>query len=123
MRLLLVDDNEMNRILVREVLRLKGHATEEVETAAQAIAALARGPLPDGVLLDIEIPGGGLTVASHIRATAALRGLPVIALTAFAMQNDRERFLAAGCDGYISKPIDVKTFVAEVEAVVRREPG
>jgi len=79
----------------------------------------ARPTLPDVVLLDIDVPGGGLTVVSHIRSTPALEGITVIALTALAMQGDRERFLAAGCDAYISKPISVKTFVAEIEAVCR----
>jgi CheY-like chemotaxis protein len=119
MRVLVVEDNELNRRLVRDVLKRRGHLTVEVETAAEAIAALDRLPLPDVVLLDIDVPGGGLTVASHIRQTPALDGIPVIALTALAMQGDRERFLAAGCDGYISKPIDVKTFVAEIEAICR----
>jgi two-component system cell cycle response regulator DivK len=119
MKVLIVEDNEVNRRLVREVFRHKGHQLEEAETAAEAIAALGRGSLPDAVLLDIDIPGGGLSVLSHIRATPLLAGLTVIALTALAMVGDRERFLAAGCDGYIAKPIGVKTFVAEIEAILR----
>jgi two-component system cell cycle response regulator DivK len=119
MKLLVVEDNELNRRLLREVLKHKGHTAEEAVTAAEAIAALSRTPAPDVVLLDIEIPGGGLTVASHIRSTPALAGATVIALTALAMRGDRERFLAAGCHGYISKPINVKTFVAEIEAIQR----
>jgi CheY-like chemotaxis protein len=119
MKLLMVEDNELNRKLLRAVLKHQGHAAAEAVTAAEAIEALARAPPPDVVLLDIEIPGGGLTVAEHIRSTPALAGITVIALTALAMQGDRERFLAAGCHGYISKPIDVKTFVAEVEAIHR----
>jgi len=116
MKLLIVEDNAVNRMLVREVLRYRGQEMEEVETAAEAIAALNDGPLPDVVLLDIDIPGGGLTVAAHIRATPRLAGITVVALTASAMQGDRERFLAGGCDGYIAKPISVKTLMAEIEA-------
>jgi len=123
MKLLVVEDNELNRKLLRAVLRLKGHTAEEAVTAAEAIAALSRIPAPDVVLLDIDIPGGGLTVASHIQSTPALAGTTVIALTALAMRGDRERFLAAGCHGYISKPIDVKTFVAEIEAIQRARSG
>ncbi|HVY61814.1 MAG TPA: response regulator [Planctomycetota bacterium] len=120
MRVLIVDDNQVNRRLVREVLNHKGHASEEAETAAEAIAALERRPLPDVVLLDIDLPGGGLTVLAHARASPSpeLAKLPVIALTALAMRGDRERLLAAGCDGYISKPIGVRTFLAEIESVV-----
>ena len=77
-------------------------------------------PPPSVVLLDIHIPGGGLTVAAYVRATPALAGTTVIALTASAMHGDRERFLRSGCDGYISMPIDVPTFVAEVEEIHAR---
>ncbi len=122
MKLLLVEDNEANRKLVRVLLRLKGHTAEEAVTAEEAIAALEKMPAPDVVLLDIHIQGGGLTVASHTRSTPALAGTTVIALTALAMHGDRERLLAAGCHGYISKPIDVKTFVAEIEAICKPLP-
>jgi two-component system cell cycle response regulator DivK len=117
MKLLMVEDNELNRKLLRSLLKYKGHVAEEAVTAAEAIEAVSRTPPPDVVLLDIEIPGGGLTVASHIRSTPALAGVTVIATTALAMHGDRERFLAAGCHGYIAKPIDVKNFVAEIEAI------
>lgn len=117
MKMLLVEDNELNRRLLREVLRHGGHSWEEATTAAEALAALGRPPPPAVVLLDIDVPGGGLTVAAHIRATPALAGVTTIAITALAMRGDRERFLAAGCHGYISKPIDVKSFVAEVETI------
>jgi CheY-like chemotaxis protein len=116
---LIVEDNPVNRQLVREILTHKGHTAVDAATAAEAIAALEARPLPDVVLLDIEIPGGGLTVASHVRATPALARLPVIALTALAMSGDLERFLAAGCDGYISKPIDVRRLIPEIESIIR----
>ncbi len=117
MRVLIVDDQAVNRELARALLEHRGHAADEAASAAAAIAALDRGPAPDVVLLDIDLPGGGLTVAAHIRAAPALEGVTVIAYTALAMRGDRERLLAAGCDGYISKPISVRTFVAEIEAV------
>jgi len=84
-KLLTVEDNELNRKLLRKVLRQKGHTAEEAVTAEEAIAALERMPAPFVVLLDIDIPGGGLTVASHIRSTPALAGTTVIALSALAM--------------------------------------
>jgi two-component system cell cycle response regulator DivK len=119
MKLLVVEDNVVNRRLARVLLLHKGHDMAEVATAAEAIATLDSGPLPDVVLLDIQIPGGGLSVVAHVRATPSLAGLAVIAHTALAMRGDRERFLAAGCDGYIAKPISVKTFVAEIETILR----
>jgi two-component system, cell cycle response regulator DivK len=115
-KILLVEDNEVNRRLVHAVLEHAGHPTAEASTAAEALAALSRST-PDVILLDIDIPGGGLTVASHVCSTPALNGVTVIALTALAMQGDRERFLAAGCHGYISKPISIKMFVKEIEAI------
>jgi two-component system cell cycle response regulator DivK len=118
-KLLVVEDNELNRKLLRELLGHRGHSTEETSTAAEAIALLSSAPAPDVVLLDIDIPGGGLTVVAYIKSRPVLAGVTVIAHTALAMRGDRERFLAAGCHGYISKPIAVKTFVAEIEAIRR----
>jgi CheY-like chemotaxis protein len=100
------------------VLKLRGYNSDQADTAATAIAALDGSDVPDVILLDIDIPGGGLAVLSHVRSTPRLEHVPVIALTAFAMPGDRDRFIAAGCNAYISKPIDVATFVAQVEAVV-----
>ncbi|MCA1828644.1 MAG: response regulator [Myxococcales bacterium] len=119
MKILVVEDNDLNRRLVQAVLKPKGHVLEEVQNAADAIAALNKAPPPDLVLLDINIPGGGLSVAAHVQSTPALQAITVIATTAFAMRGDEERFLAAGCHGYISKPIDVKTFAAQIEAIIR----
>jgi CheY-like chemotaxis protein len=120
MKVLVVEDNPVNRRLVCDVLKLRGHSSDQADSAPAAIAALDGSDAPDVILLDIDIPGGGLTVLSHVRSTPRLEHVPVIALTAFAMQRDRDRFIAAGCDAYISKPIDVRTFVAEVEAVRSR---
>jgi CheY-like chemotaxis protein len=119
MQFLVVEDNELNRRLLRALLQSKGFGMEEAHTAAEAIAALGRAPLPEVILLDINLPGGGLSVAAHVAATPAMAGITVIALTALAMRGDRERFLASGCHGYLSKPIDVKTFIAQVEEIVR----
>lgn len=119
MKILIIEDNELNRKLLWALLRPKGFDLEEAQTAFEAIAILGRSPPPDVILLDINVPGGGLSVAAHVAATPALAGITVIALTALAMQGDRERFLAAGCHGYLSKPIDVRTFTAQVEQIVR----
>lgn len=115
-RILVVEDHPLNFKLVRDILEFRGHQVEGAASVAEARAALDRAR-PDLVLLDIEIPGGGgVAVLVHIRATPALSDLPVIALTALAMEGDRERLLAAGFDGYLSKPIDTREFGPIVES-------
>lgn len=118
-RILLVEDYPMNRELARELLQRRGHEVVEARDVAEAQAFLGEGVF-DVVLLDIQIPGGGGTaVLGFIRAQPKLRPLPVIAVTAQAMQGDRERFLGAGFDGYISKPIDTRAFCGLVEHQIR----
>jgi CheY-like chemotaxis protein len=121
--ILLVEDHPFNRRLVRDVLEFRGHEVIEACDVAQARARLAEGRA-EIVLLDVQIPGGGgEAVLRTIRGDATLARLPVIAVTALAMGGDRARLLATGYDGYISKPIDTKTFGAEVESFVpRRTP-
>jgi CheY-like chemotaxis protein len=119
--ILLVEDNPMNRILVRDILSRRGHEVIEAGSVQEGRDRLAAA-VPDIVLLDIQIPGGGgEALLLQIRADPRLARVPVIAFTAYAMRGDRERFLAAGFDGYVSKPIDTRKFGAEVEAYVRRD--
>lgn len=102
--LAVVEDNSDNRLLLRAILG-DAYTLEEYENGANALAGLARNR-PDVVLLDISLPGmDGTEVLRRIRADAGLRDLPVIALTAHAMSGDREKFLAAGFDDYVTKPI------------------
>lgn len=102
--LAIVEDNPDNRLLLQAILSDDYSLTEYVN-GAEALAGLVV-DVPDLVLLDISLPGmDGLEVLRHIRADARLAGLPVVALTAHAMAGDRERFLAAGFDGYFTKPI------------------
>jgi two-component system cell cycle response regulator DivK len=99
-----VEDNADNRLLLHAFLSDR-YAITEYETGPAALEGLAR-TMADLVLLDVSLPGmDGLTVLSHIRADEKLKRLPVIALTAHAMHGDRERFLKAGFDDYVSKPI------------------
>ena len=113
-RVLVVEDNAMNRRLVRDVLQYGGHEVLEAGSVDEGRERL-RQVTPDIVLLDIQIPGGGgEKLLREIREAPALARVPVVALTAFAMQGDRERFLSAGFDGYLSKPIDVRTFCEDV---------
>jgi two-component system cell cycle response regulator DivK len=108
--ILIVEDNEKNLKLVRDILQFNGYRTLEAETAHDAIA-LATEHAPDLVLMDIQLPDmDGVTALGRLRAEPATAALRVVALTAFAMRDDRERFLAAGFDGYLTKPIDIKQF-------------
>ena len=108
--ILIVEDNEKNMKLVRDILQFKGYRTLEAETAHDAIA-LATEHLPDLILMDIQLPDmSGDKALAQLRGEPATAALHVVALTAFAMRDDRERFLALGFDGYMTKPIEVRQF-------------
>lgn len=113
--ILVVEDHPQNLELVEFLLEEAGYLVRAARNGAEVKAEIQRG-LPALVLMDIQLPGtDGLTLVQEIRRRPDAAGLPIIALTAHAMRGDRERFLAAGCDGYISKPIDVGNFVGEVQ--------
>lgn len=115
-RALVVDDNPLNVDLARYVLEADGFVVDAAADVDQAWARL-RTARPDIVLVDIQLPGtDGLSLVRAIRATPAFASLPLIAFTAYAMQGDEQRFLAAGCDGYLAKPIDVQSFAARVRS-------
>lgn len=115
-RVLIVDDNPINLELASLVLRGAGMAVDTADGAESALALLAH-TRPDLVLLDIQMPHvDGLALLRQLRADPATAGLLVVAFTAYAMKGDRERLLAAGCDGYLSKPIEVATFAAQVRS-------
>jgi CheY-like chemotaxis protein len=113
--ILIVEDNEKNRKLVRDVLLFKGYRVAEAETGEDGVR-LAGELSPALILMDIQLPGiSGIEALAQIRAHEATRAIPVIAVTASAMTTDRSKILAAGFDGYQSKPINVKAFVAAVQ--------
>jgi len=113
-RVLLVEDNEQNLELAQFLLEEAGLSVEVARNAFEARSALSRRP-PAIVLMDIDLPGiDGLDLVMEIRRNQEWRRLPVVALTAHAMRGDRERFLAGGCSGYISKPIQVASFATDV---------
>ncbi len=117
-RVLVVEDNVRSRRLVRDLLELHGFDVVDVETAEAGLDA-ARRSLPALVLMDIQLPGmDGVAALRELRADPATRGIPAIAVTAFAMQGDEERVLDAGFDAYISKPIDVRSFPTRLQAVL-----
>jgi len=112
--ILVVEDNPQNLELVEFLLEEAGFCVRAARDAEEMRRELAAG-LPALVLMDIQLPGtDGLKLVQEIRARPEADALPVVALTAHAMRGDRERFLAAGCDGYIPKPIDIATFADEV---------
>jgi len=114
-RILVVEDNEKNMKLFRDVLQAAGYRTLEATTGGEAVA-LAAEHAPDLVLMDIQLPDiDGIEALGRLRADGRTAFLPVLALTAQAMEGDRERFLAAGFDGYLSKPVNVADLVATVK--------
>ena len=118
-RVLVVEDNEMNMQLVEFLLEEGGYQIVKAASGEEAMA-VARGGAPvDLILMDIHLPGvDGLSVVQELKRDERTRKVPILALTAHAMRGDKDRFLQAGCDGYISKPIDVKTFLASIEPFV-----
>jgi two-component system cell cycle response regulator DivK len=121
--ILIVEDNEKNRKLVRDVLQVKGYRTVESETAEEGLE-LARSAGPALILMDIHLPGiDGIEALGRLRADPATRAIPVIAVTASVMTHDRQRVMAAGFDGYQAKPINVKTFLETVRAILDRATG
>ena len=113
-QILVVEDNEKNMKLLRDVLQAKGYRTLEAMTGGQAVE-LATGHAPDLVLMDIELPDiDGVEALRLLRADERTVSIPVLALTAQAMHGDRERFLAAGFDGYVSKPVNIVELVDTV---------
>jgi two-component system, cell cycle response regulator DivK len=116
--ILIIEDNEKNRKLARDVLQVKGYKTIESETAEEGLK-LALEKSPALVLMDIQLPGmDGITALKQLRANPQTKSIPVIAITASAMTNNRQAMLAEGFDGYQSKPISLKDFLGELERVL-----
>jgi len=116
--ILIVEDNEKNRKLMRDLLQVKGYQTVEAEMA-EAGLQLAAEKQPALILMDIQLPGmDGITALKQHRANPDTKHIPVIAVTASAMTYTRKSMLAEGFDGYQSKPMSVKEFLAEVRRVI-----
>jgi two-component system, cell cycle response regulator DivK len=115
---LIIEDNEKNRKLVRDVLQVKGYKTVESETAEEGIK-LAIEKSPNLILMDIQLPGmDGITALKQLKTDPETKTIPVIAITASAMTYNRVTMLAEGFDGYQTKPISVKEFLEEVRRVL-----
>ncbi len=120
--ILIVEDNEKNRKLMRDVLRVKGYQTVEAETAEEGIR-LAQEAGPGLILMDLQLPAmNGIEALGHLRSDPRTEAIPVIAVTASAMTQDRQQIMAAGFDGYQTKPISVKEFLAVVRQVLDGRP-
>jgi two-component system cell cycle response regulator DivK len=118
--ILIVEDNDKNLKLVRDVLQVKGYQTIEAGTGEDGIA-LARERHPDLILMDIQLPGiNGIEALKLLRADASTARIPVIAVTASVMQQDRNLITEAGFDGYIGKPINLKEFIETVRTMLER---
>ncbi len=112
--ILIVEDNDKNRKLMRDVLQFKGYRLAEAETGEDGVR-LAHELHPDLILMDIQLPGiSGITAFRQIRDDPVTAAIPVIAVTASAMTQDRKTIMAAGFDGYQSKPLNVKAFIEAV---------
>jgi two-component system cell cycle response regulator DivK len=121
--IVLIEDNEKNRKLARDVLTHQGYRVVEAESAEDGLALVAR-ERPALILMDIHLPGiDGIEALRRLRADAGTRDIPVLAVTASAMTHDRQKILAAGFDGYQSKPISVRPFLAAVRETLDRAAG
>jgi CheY-like chemotaxis protein len=116
--ILIVEDQPLNRKLVRDVLQAKGYRTVETETGEEGVT-LAREQRPALILMDIQLPGiNGIEALKQLRADPQTRAIPVLAVTASAMTQNRREILAAGFDGYQPKPIDIGAFLRAVRATL-----
>ena len=121
--ILVVEDNEANQMLARAVLEMDGFEVEVAGSAPEALDALTA-RTPDLILMDIQLPGqDGLSLTRQLKLDSRYATIPVVALTAHAMQGDREVGLRAGCIGYIAKPIDTHTFAAAVSQYLDMSEG
>ena len=117
--ILIVEDNEKNLKLVRDVLQVKGYETLEAGTAEDGIK-IARDRMPNLILMDIQLPGmSGIEALKALRAEPATAAIPVVAITASVMQQDRQHIMSAGFDGFIEKPINLRGLLDNVQQAVK----
>ncbi len=114
-KVLIVEDNELNQKLFIDLLEANGYVTIQTRDGKEALE-LAKNEKPDLILMDIQLPNiSGIEVVQLIKKEPKIKHIPIIAVTAFAMQNDEEQILAAGCEGYLPKPISIEPFVETIQ--------
>jgi two-component system, cell cycle response regulator DivK len=119
---LIIEDNENNRVLITRLLEKAGYRTLQAITGMQGVE-MALQHKPDFIILDIQLPDiDGIDALRKIRTSEIGNAIPVIAMTSFAMSGDREKFLAAGCDEYIEKPIDPLTVISQIKRTIGELP-
>ena len=119
-KILLVEDNPVNRRLAEFLLRSQGYEVREAATAQEAFEVL-KTERPDLIVMDIQLPGmDGLEATKKLKENPATRDIPIVAVTSYAMKGGREKALAAGCVGYVTKPIDKAIFMQEVASHLAR---
>ena len=120
-RILYIEDNPENRMLMRRVLMSEGYEIEEAVDGQSGMEKAAEKP-PDLILMDINLPEiDGYEVTARLKQLPNMLGVPIIAVTANVMKGDREKTLAAGCDGYIQKPIDIDLLPSQIESFLKKE--
>ncbi|MEP6657989.1 MAG: response regulator [Betaproteobacteria bacterium] len=114
-RILLIEDQEDNRRIVRDLLSISGYALVEATSGEEGLAVLADRERPDLILMDIQLPGiDGYEVTRRIKADPGLRDIPVIAITSYALSGDDQKAYAAGCSGYVTKPYSPRLLLAKI---------
>ena len=121
--ILIIEDNEKNRKLIRDLLQVKGYQTIESETAEEGLK-LAEEKTPALILMDIQLPGmDGITAMKQLKAGSKTNSIPIVAITASAMTHNRQTMLAEGFDGYQTKPLSLKEFLADVDRLIAKHRG
>lgn len=122
-RILIVEDNPLNLELITDILDASGYVISSATTGADALTLVDR-ETPDLILMDIQLPGlDGLTVTGMIKEKPGFENIPIIALTAHAMRGDEQKAREAGCDGYISKPIDTRAITKTIQSFLDGTAG
>ncbi len=123
MKILIVEDNPVNLELFQDLIELEGYEVVSAFTGHEAIEKAKR-EMPDIILMDIQLPEmDGWETTKILKKTPETRAIPIIALTAHAMEGDREKALDLGCDSYISKPINTRTFISDIKKVLSSSPA
>jgi two-component system cell cycle response regulator DivK len=121
--ILIIEDNEKNRKLIRDLLQVKGYQTIDTETAEDGLK-LAEEKTPALILMDIQLPGmDGITAMKQLKAAPKTNRIPIVAITASAMTHNRQTMLAEGFDGYQTKPLNLKEFLADVDRLIAEHRG